>query len=303
MPANGARMIVSSMLLPQGDLPAPPPPPRPAALPAAPRATSSSRLGAVELGLAGDSCPARARSARSQLELGLARCAPGSPRSALAAADRACASARRRLRLDVRCVQPRQHLPRLDLHALLDEHLDHLAGDLGGNRRLAPRGDVAGGVEHRGRAAGVARHLDRRRRGHQWRPRAQQPGGAGGDDQRGEQQPGPQPASGAALLAAVDAQVLETGAAGLRRGGARLGGGVAGGALGHDGPLGVQRAHHAERYGRAGRRPREYRPTAASGRRAAAREPRRGLVGRPPTLSDDSSRPHRPVSASTGAAS
>jgi hypothetical protein len=44
----------------------------------------------------------------------------------------------------------------IDVLAFLDEHFLDLAGDLGRHRRLASRGDVAGGIEHRRIAAGAA---------------------------------------------------------------------------------------------------------------------------------------------------
>ena len=50
-------------------------------------------------------------------------------------------------------VEPRDHLALGHRHAFVDEDLDHLAGDLGRNRRLAPRHHVAGGRERAGRLA------------------------------------------------------------------------------------------------------------------------------------------------------
>jgi hypothetical protein len=61
-----------------------------------------------------------------------------------------------------RIVEPREHLSLPHRHPFLDVHLDELAGNLGRDSRAAPRGDVAGGVEHRGlRAGGPLRHRGR----------------------------------------------------------------------------------------------------------------------------------------------
>ena len=83
-------------------------------------------------------------------------------------ADSNCASATSQAGLDVRIVQPRQDLAFLHLHPFLDEHLDDLAGDLGGNRRLPPRGDVARGVQHRALDAIAARLARQRRSAPRW---------------------------------------------------------------------------------------------------------------------------------------
>jgi hypothetical protein len=60
-------------------------------------------------------------------------------------------------------VEPRDHLSLGNRHAFVDEHLDHLSGDLGRDCRLAPRDDIAGGCEHAG-LAGRCRLLRRLRR-------------------------------------------------------------------------------------------------------------------------------------------
>ena len=60
------------------------------------------------------------------------------------------------LRVGVDRIQRGHHLAGLDVLAFLDQHLAHLAGDLGRHRRHAARDDITGGVEHRGAAAAVA---------------------------------------------------------------------------------------------------------------------------------------------------
>jgi hypothetical protein len=68
-------------------------------------------------------------------------------------------------------VEPREHVALLDHHAFFDEHLDHLAGDLGGDGGLAARDHVAGGDE-RARARRFGRDRGRRGRGPLLRRRA-----------------------------------------------------------------------------------------------------------------------------------
>ena len=81
--------------------------------------------------------------------------------------------------LDVGIIQPRQDLAVGDLHAFLDEHFRDLAGDFGGNRRLAPRGDVTGGVQHSPvttvAACGIARHRGAAPRRHSIRNATKKP--------------------------------------------------------------------------------------------------------------------------------
>jgi hypothetical protein len=109
-----------------------------------------------------------------------------------------------------RVVEPRQGLPLLDRHALLDRHLDHLAGDLRGNRRLAPGGDVARGVQDcagggAGAQAGLGR-LDLGGAGYA-EPR---PGDRGDEHQRDGGDDDPPPAAAAPVFGgAVDAQALQ----------------------------------------------------------------------------------------------
>ncbi len=72
------------------------------------------------------------------------------------------------LRLRLGVVEPGQHRALAHALALLDQHLGHLAGDLGGDGGLATGGDVAARVEHRAgpRAlAGRARHRRLHHRG------------------------------------------------------------------------------------------------------------------------------------------
>ena len=62
-------------------------------------------------------------------------------------------------------LDPREHLPRLDHHAFLDQHLRDFAGDLRGHRRLAPGDDIAGcGKPGRARARDQGALLRRRSR-------------------------------------------------------------------------------------------------------------------------------------------
>ena len=94
-----------------------------------------------------------------------------------------------------RVLEPRHDLALLYVVALLDQHLGERAGDLGRNRRLAARGDVAGRLQDRragatlgGRLGAGDLHLDRRsaaqqphrgedcRQHHEQRSAAQPPG-------------------------------------------------------------------------------------------------------------------------------
>ena len=71
-------------------------------------------------------------------------------------------------------IQAPEDLPLLDVIALLDQHLGEGAGDLRRHGRLAARGDVTGGIEHRGargRPAGTARAAPPRARAAPWRDR------------------------------------------------------------------------------------------------------------------------------------
>ena len=63
----------------------------------------------------------------------------------------------RQRRPRIRIVQAREHLAFLDGHALLDVHLDDLAGDLRRDGGAPARRDVAGRVEHGRLRAGCAR--------------------------------------------------------------------------------------------------------------------------------------------------
>ena len=116
----------------------------------------------------------------------------------LGAGGRQLGLGERELRLRLGVVEPGQHRALLDPHALLDQHLGHLAGDLGRHGGLAPGGDVAAGVQHRAavrRLGGRARHRgcapgragarpgrsqSRRRRGQQHRGDQQDRGRARG---------------------------------------------------------------------------------------------------------------------------
>ncbi len=119
--------------------------------------------------------------------------------------------------VDIGLVQGGDHLARLDVLAFLDQHLDHLVGDLRRHGGLAPRHHVARGVEQRtaGRGA-AARGADflRRRRLHRHAGAAPQPQpGQCGEHQHRRQGQG-QPLEPAAIgrrrrTAAVDAQLVE----------------------------------------------------------------------------------------------
>ena len=98
--------------------------------------------------------------------------------------------------------------PSRDRHPLLDEHLDHLAGDLRRDRRLPPRGDVARGVEHRGRPAGAGARLGHLGGAHRHGARAEQQVGDDRDQRQrqGHPDPGPSGAAPLGLAPAVDLQ-------------------------------------------------------------------------------------------------
>ena len=115
------------------------------------------------------------------------------------------------LRLGLRVVEPGQHGAFLDPHALLDQHLGDLAGDLGRHGGLSPRGHVAAGVQH---GAPVRARAGRPRRGraHGGRggPRQGEPEQAAGERQQrhaGQDEPARAGARRARVL--VDAQLLE----------------------------------------------------------------------------------------------
>ena len=102
-------------------------------------------LGLGQVGLAGDSffCDrlwtrARMRSASSQV---------GSDRGGGGLGGGGARLRQREVLFGQHAVEPRDDLAGLHHHALLDQHLDHLAGDLGRDRRLAPRHDIAGCAE------------------------------------------------------------------------------------------------------------------------------------------------------------
>ena len=94
------------------------------------------------------------------------------------------------LRLRLGVVEPGEDRALVDPLALLDQHLGDLAGDLRGDGGLAPRGDVAAGVEHRAGPRALAgrardRRLHHRRPGAEDaepEPAAQEEPGRGEDD-------------------------------------------------------------------------------------------------------------------------
>jgi hypothetical protein len=82
-----------------------------------------------------------------------------------------------------------------DMLAFLDQHLDDLAGDLGRHRGLAPRDDVAGGVQQRTRLAGAGRgrHGGDRAHAHEIGSGDQKPGQSAGQRQDHQNRPCDQP--------------------------------------------------------------------------------------------------------------
>ena len=113
-----------------------------------------------------------------------------------------------------RVLQASEHLSQLDVVALLDQHFDQGTGDLSRNGRLSARGDVAGGIEHRGVGNAAGDRL-RHHRAHRQRRAAGQAKPGAGADQRNEQQhgagyPAATPGIGATVpLGAVDAQLSQ----------------------------------------------------------------------------------------------
>ncbi len=143
--------------------------------------------------------------ASSQADLGLLEAALG---------GRGLGLGERELLLDGRGVEAGEHLSLAHLHTLLDVDVRDLAGDLRGDGGLAPRRDIARGVEHgAGRrpagdaAGGGGAHLGRAR---QLEPGPRAAAEGEQDDQDGH--PYLPAASGASVfIAAIDAQPFEGG--------------------------------------------------------------------------------------------
>mgnify|MGYP003693886233 CR=1 FL=1 len=150
MPLNGARMIVLSRF---GLLHARPaaPPPAPAASIAAMRAASESTSACALIDLR-----RRRQPSLTQLHASdrASRVLPPSrtsfSRDGLRRAASACASDSASAALDVRIVEPREHLAfRVTAMPFFDVHLDDLAGDLRRHGGAPPGRDVARGVAAR----------------------------------------------------------------------------------------------------------------------------------------------------------
>ena len=107
--------------------------------------------------------------------------------------------------------QTRQHLPCFDMLALLDQHLGQRAGDLGGNRRLAPRRDITGRLQHGGGRIGIGAGRHRGNRGDDKDGTRGQPPPDPGPAQPGNhhQRQDPRQARGRLGLIAVDSQLVE----------------------------------------------------------------------------------------------
>ncbi len=119
------------------------------------------------------------------------------------------ASARDKLGLGLRVVEPSQDVALLDAHALLDHDLGDLAGDLRRHGRLAPSRHVAARVEDRTRPLPRGtRHRDLHRR---WRRPGREPEQAGGhehdDEGQGAQHPTAYP--GTARGGSIDPELLQ----------------------------------------------------------------------------------------------
>jgi hypothetical protein len=118
----------------------------------------------------------------------------------------------RTLGIGIHRVERGHHLALLHAHAFFDEHLAHLAGDLGRYRGHAPGDDIAAGVQHRRAFAAGGNRRDRRG-AHVHRLVPQHPPRAGtgqrDDGQHAEHDPRPAPGRRRRRGLAVDAQFFQ----------------------------------------------------------------------------------------------